>query len=391
MAIILIVTLPSCIQPHDIQMHDQRRALVVDAIVTNIPGRQSVRLEYSYSLVNSHPELLSGALVRLSDDMGNNIEFNETSLGTYQPEPSFAGIVGRKYKIFIQTPDGDEYESKEEELLEPAKISAIYGRYLSLRSESSGGFDEGVQFLVDIVGGNSESSSYRLEYQEDYEIMVPYPSQYEYYPSTRTIERRSQSLRLCYINEQSNNLLIASTGGQINNELREFPVRFITEDEPNLIGRYSLNVIANRISSSAYQYYKDLKENNESGGSFFDRQKGPLIGNIMNINNLSEPVLGYFEVSGISEEFRIFEAGSWKEDGYIPKEILQSCKNSIDTVRTVEILNGNISFNGRLIYNFAPTDGIVPGTTYNTETLIVPEVCADCRALGSLTKPIFWN
>lgn len=381
----------ACINPHEFEVIETRKVLVIDAQVTNVPGEQFVQLAYSYALEGVVPEVISEARVELIDELGDTEIFQETSPGLYQPRASFTGIEGRKYQLLIETPDGSQYQSSEEELLAPAEELNIYGRYLTFRSETSDGFDEGIQFLTDIEGLGEENHNYRFQYEENYEILVPFASLYEFNEVTGEIDRRSTSLRRCYINNSSESLLIATTSGQISSSLREFPIEFIKTDEPDLLGKYSLTLKSYRISGAAYQYYKDLQENNESGGSFFDRQKGQLIGNIQNVNDLSEPVLGYFEVAAITENFEIFEGGTWKDQGFGADKILGFCSELTDTVRTADILAGDFNFGSRLIYNFADTDSFVPGTTYNTLILLAPAICSDCRTFGSLEKPTFWD
>ncbi|WP_155179030.1 DUF4249 domain-containing protein [Fulvivirga lutimaris] len=389
--IISIICLSSCIEPYEVEVKDTQKALVIDASLTNLPGRQFVKLEYSFSLLETEPEMASGALVNVVDDLGNNVLFSEVSPGYYMPDSSFVGLVGRKYQLSVQTFDGNEYLSEFEELLEPANIKEIYGRFLSLRSETSDGFDVGVQFLVDIDQVDQENHNYRFEYTEDYEILLPYGSMLEFNPTTRLIDRRNPPLSLCYFKQESQGLIIATAGGQTNGNIREFPLIFIAENQRELIGKYSLTIRPYRISNAAYQYYSDLKENNESAGSFFDRQKGALIGNIRNINDPTAPVLGYFEVAGVSEDYKIFDAGTWQDDGYYPDLFLESCNMRLDTVRTADILAGNFDFNNMYIYNFAPTEAIIVPLGYNVLTLLVPEICGDCRYYGSLKKPAFWD
>lgn len=389
--LVIFIICFSCIEPYELEVKDTQKALVIDANLTNLPGNQFVKLEYSFSLLETQPEMVSGALVNVMDDLGNIEVFNEVSPGYYIPDSSFKGVVGRKYQLSVKTLDGNEYLSDFEELLQPAEVKEIYGRYLSLRSETSDGFDVGVQFLVDIDQVDQENHNYRFEYTEDYEILLPYGSLLEFNPATLLIDRRDPPLTLCYFKQRSQGLIIATASGQTNQDIREFPLIFIAENQRELIGKYSLTIRPYRISNDAYQFYSDLKENNESAGSFFDRQKGALIGNIQNVSNPSAPVLGYFEVSGVSEEYKIFEAGTWQDDGFMPDQFLESCRMRIDTVSTTDILTGNFDFNNMYIYNFAPTEAIIEPLGYNVLTLLVPEVCGDCRYYGNLNKPAFWD
>lgn len=388
---LIILLLVSCIEPFDPIVIGNRRVLVVDATVANIPESSYVQLTYSFPIDGSVAEVASGATVRVIDEDGIEEDFIETDPGVYTPALNFAGTVGRKYQLQVITADGNEYISSEEELLPPAVVDSVYGRFLTIPSEE-GSFDQGVQFFADIVGTSDEIHNFRIEYEEDYRISVPFPSFFEYDPVSSTIDLRESSLRVCYANNSSSSLLIGTTSGQINSELREFPIVLIKEDEPDLIGRYSLTVKPFRISSAAYQYYKDLQEINESG-SFFDRQKGLLIGNIMNANDPVDAVLGYFEVASVSQGFEIFEGRQWVDEGFRSAQILRECINTIDTIPTIEILNGDYNFRNTLITTFEPSFGniVVEGVEYPPMLFLAPEECSDCRLYGTLEKPAFWD
>lgn len=387
----LSILLTGCIEPYTLDDLGTRRVLVIDALVTNLQEEQFVHLTYSYPIDGSESEPASGARVMITDNTGNSVEFSEVANGMYQPSTPFEGIVGRRYQLSIETMDGIRYESSEEELVEPATEFDIYGRYLEIRSDSSSGFERGVQFLVDVEATNITNNNYRFTFEEDYEVSVPFVPLYEYDEATQTIRDRTLSTSLCYINDVSRDLLIATTSGQVSGELREFPLVFVSENDFNLIGQYSLTVRQYRISSAAYQYYKDLQENNESSGSFFDRQKGQLVGNIQNLDDPTDPVLGYFEVASVSERYSIFETGAFEDQGYSAPQILTFCSELIDTVATADILAGNISFENRLLWDFVTCETPLPGTEWCPLALLMPDICSDCRVYGTLEKPEFWD
>ncbi|MEM7297123.1 MAG: DUF4249 domain-containing protein [Bacteroidota bacterium] len=389
--VFVLILFIGCIEPYELEDIGSRRVLVIDALVTNLPEEQFVSLTYSYPIDGSVPETASGAQVFVTDNVGNSVEFVEVESGMYQPTSAFEGVVGRSYQLSIETREGERYTSSEEEMLVPANEFDIYGRYIELRSDSSDGFERGVQFLVDVEETNNTSHNYRFNYVEDYEISVPFVPLYEYDEATQLIRDRTLSIKNCYINDVSTDLLIATTSGQVSGDLQEFPVVFVSENDFNLIGQYSLTVRQYRISSAAYQYYKDLQENNESSGSFFDRQKGQLIGNIQNLDDPTDPVVGYFEVASVSERYRIFETGAFEDQGYSAPEILTFCSGLIDTVATLDILAGNISFERRKLWDFVTCEVPLPGTEWCPQALLIPDICSDCRVYGSLEKPAFWD
>lgn len=380
---IILLIIVSCVEPYDFELKGTQRYLVVDASITNIAGLQHVNLSYSYPLEGTSSEPVTGASVSLSDDQGGSVLFIEREPGIYRPGSSFKGVPGREYQLAISTPNGSQYLSEEVEMLQPGQLKDVYGRFLTLESETGSNVERKIQFLVDMVGNDTENYSYRFEYEEDYEIKVPYESVYEFNEDDLSISIRNPRVGTCYANEKSGGLFIATTSGQVSSFLTEYPLISIRENERKLINRYSISVRSFRISSKNYQYYKDLEENNKSAGSFFDRQKGALVGNITNIENPSEPVLGYFEVAGVSENFRVFEKGTWEEDGFNPDGLITNCTQFIDTVLREEVTAGGFDFDGKNIIGLST---LIPPEVY-----LAPPNCSDCRVYGELNKPHFWD
>ena len=393
--IIPILLLISCIEPFEpVITEGGEGVLVVDGSITNIAGQSFVKLEYSYPINGLGPGVATGASVIVTDDEGAEVNFSETGRGLYEPPADFAGTIGKSYQLRIRTREGDEYLSTQDRLLSPAPIDSIYGQFLTLASDE-GTFEEGVQFFVDISGPSDEEYNFRIEYKEDYEVSVPSPSQFEFNAAEQRIDSRlGPSLRLCYANDASTGLLIATTSGQVSSNLREFPLVLIKDDDPELIGRYSLSLKSYRITPEAHKYYKDLQELNESGGSFFDRQKGTINSNIINVNDDSELVLGYFEVASLSEEFELFDGNEWEEDGFkAERPLVQFCNGQSQTISTISLFDQNFRFNNRLIQSFDQTFVLVSinGELYPASVILTPETCSDCRLYGSLEKPEFWN
>ncbi|NQZ77029.1 MAG: DUF4249 domain-containing protein [Ekhidna sp.] len=330
------------------------------------------------------PESVSGATVWITDTESSRIDFVEQENGRYV-STEFGLEANNAYTLHIETVEGKRYQSTAENLPAATQIDEIFGSYVNNPSNESDEFDEGIQFFINAssTDPNSEVFNVRISYEEDYVITVPYASPFIFSSEAGIIDRDS-SIQTCYRNLQSNELLIGSTSGQSQNQLLDFPVRLVRPSEPNLRFRYSLTVRQFSITPQAYRYYQDLKENNESGGGFPDRQKGSIIGNIVNIEDPEDVVLGYFEVAQVSQARAFFTPSMWRDEGFRPDPIFRSCEYTMvaDSVFTEDVRNGLISFAGRNIHAIS-TSGIF--------TVLVPEICSDCRFYGTLDKPDFWN
>ena len=275
------------------------------------------------------------------------------------------------------------YQSTEEELPVPVSIDRLFGEFISLPSTESGGLDEGIQFFVDASSPTSEVINVRVEYEEDYLVTVPYSSPYVYNRGSG-ISERDTLIQICYSNQVSSTLLLGSTSGQSENRLLDTPIRLVTSSEPALLSRYALTVRLYSITPEAYTYYQDLKQNNEPGGGFFDIQKGSIFGNVFNVDDAGEPVLGYFEVASVATERSFFEPGQWREEGFIPDPFFIFCDYAsvVDSVFTADVQNDLVMVGTRNIHEISMD---------STFTILVPLQCSDCRLYGSLERPAFWN
>ena len=125
-----------------------------------------------------------------------------------------------------------------------------------------------------------------------------------------------QSVEVCFRGDTSTALLLGSAFSLNNSKLTEFPVHFINENDQNLSFKTAVKVKQYALSNATYQYYKRLKENNESGGSLFDKQKGNISGNIKSLTDPKELVMGNFDVSGVSSKMSFFEPKTFVSDGF---------------------------------------------------------------------------
>ena len=75
--LLLTVTISSCTEQYVFQNTDFESALVVEGTITNELKNQTIRLSQVYQLEESGPRLEKGANVFISDDQGNEYQFEE--------------------------------------------------------------------------------------------------------------------------------------------------------------------------------------------------------------------------------------------------------------------------------------------------------------------------
>jgi hypothetical protein len=134
------------------------------------------------------------------------------------------------------------------------------------------------------------------------------------------------------------------------------------------------------ITQDAYNFWKSIEELTTESGSMFDLQPYQVRGNVKNINNDNEPVLGYFIVAGISEK-RIF-VDKPKELDFYYNDACNLITDELSTILWSMQDSWPIKLAGK------PTEyGVIPAWTAD-------EGCVDCTkeySGSSIKEPTFWE
>jgi len=301
---LLVVLCSGCIEPFEPDVDESDEVLVIDGRLADIPGIQTIRISKSSSYNNPQFQPLSGCVVRVEDDAGNGITFLENSIGIYQSElePDFME-VGKAYKLTVFTPDDEVYESGYDSLLACAPIDS-----LSYRLEVEGTANPdinyyGVRFYADVKGSPEESRSYMWTFEETWAYQAYLPIQYIWdgYILQEFIPRLIGK-EVCYLTKSDENYEVGSSNLSESNEINQQAIYYVTNQTPRLASRYSLLVAQHSLSNEAFTYWDKMRAQSRDAGGMYDTQPSRTTGNIININNSEEKVLGYFFVSQVKEK-----------------------------------------------------------------------------------------
>ncbi|MFY0608451.1 MAG: DUF4249 domain-containing protein [Cyclobacteriaceae bacterium] len=381
--LLLLIMIIGCVQSYDFDPQQFEKVLVVEGTLSNSPEPHIVKISYTYTLESGYPQLVSDASVWLEDQDKTRTDYSEVSRGVYMLPENFAGQVGSSYQLFIQLEDGRSFSSTRELLRASPAIDSIYARYVRTIDEDNNEVVQGIQFYVDAAGQETESAYLRYKWEDAHKIMVPFPANYEleYGEEDTIIVPIKQPVGVCYTEESSNELLYTSTLGTIENRVAEFPVRFVDERARILKHKYALLVRQYAISEEAYLFYKRLQENNDSGGSLFDQQTGSVFGNISSNDENGEQVLGYFQVSGVTDLRRFFSRRDFDRELAYP-DFLQACYLDSGIVTTPD----------SAFYYLQQTDGLIHDYDFETSTITIhSRRCTDCSYYADVTPPDYWE
>ena len=396
--IVFITCFTSCTEPYALQTKTFEDVIVIEATITNELKKQEIKVSRTIQLEEKEPKIETGATVYITDDLGNQFNFLETD-GKYISEFEFQAFPERAYQLFINTSNGKQYTSTREKLTTVNNLTSIEATVKNKFGVN------GVDITANSFDPSGTSKYYRFEYEETYKVIVPKwaadslqvygnaesfsvtPFQIEY---VFTQHQRIGESKTCFKTEISKDIILENTTLNGDDRIQDYSIRFISQDNYSIANRYSINVRQYIQSLASYTFYKTLKDISASGNVLSPSQPGFINGNITSVDNSNEKVIGFFDVSSVSEK-RIF----FNYEDLFPGEPLPAypydCEISIyDRTK----LKSN---------SVTPQDGLT-SLVINTRShkiilferedpifkMVIPE-CGDCRTIGSNKVPDFWE
>lgn len=376
-SLLSFLLLTSCIDEYWPKINKYENRLVVDGGITDKPGPYTIRLSISSAVDNPTFNPYSNCEVIISDEDGNSETLLETESGIYKTkEEGLQGEVGKKYKLRVKTPDEKVYESQFEQLNAAEKIESVYAEIES-RQDVNYPYDlSGYQFYVTTETASKDSTYFlwRLEatyhYQSDYTIRWYYDGELKWFHGP-------DSLYNCYRTYSVNDFYSMSTEGLSTPKIEVYPLNYVNTETRQLSVKYSLLVKQYTLNKKAFEFWDIIREQNSSSSTLFEKQPYQLHGNVFNVDNPDEPVLGYFLVAGLDEK-RIFV-----DRPKYPVEFHYSvCTLSISDF----VAYGERIWADPVLYPLYAIE------TNGGLRAIPPKGCTDCREHGgTITKPDFWE
>ena len=370
--LVLFMALNGCIEPFDPVIKKYDELLVVDGMITEGSGPFIVRLSRSssYNSIYIFPE--EGAMVRILDDQGNEAILVETDPGIYATEPDhMEGVVGRSYSVDVATTNGNHYMSEPVKMKHAPAIEDLYYTYVEESSEDAIDPIQGIQVYLNSKDPDNNARYYRWEYVETWEFHPPISS-------TKYLNRYT-----CWQQDSSQNIAIVSTNGLLYDIVENHPIHFVSNETDRLKIRYSIQVKQFVLDEKTYNYWKQIEKINEGGGTMYDITPVEVKGNISNINDSDEPVLGYFQVCGLSTA-RIFVD---RED--LPVDFHAFSRSDCELIKVPAYLS-IADYLQRGLFYIDTVDDIYNGLPERVHRFSNKPSCFDCTVTASNKIPDFW-
>ncbi|OMQ08401.1 DUF4249 domain-containing protein [[Flexibacter] sp. ATCC 35103] len=394
---IMLASIFSCTTPYNYQTNGFEDAIVVEATITNEYKNQEIKLSRTYKLEEKTPNFESKAVVYVTDDIGNKYEFKESN-ESYISLTQFQAAANRTYQLHILTKDGRSYISSSEKLPQETQIDKLEAKAVTKNEQL------GVEITVSSTDPTNNSRYYKYEYEETYKIVAPkwyyvkaVPVFFEpgSTPKGKVVfEERTEEARICFSNQQSNELILTNTNQLTEDKVTDFPVRFISSKDPIIKNRYSILVKQYVQTLAAHTFYETLKEISSTGSILSQTQPGFFYGNIQPVDNPGEKVIGFFNVSSYSEKRLFFNFA----DVFPGKPFPAYQYDCPAPIPELEIENYLYTYcfgqspicQGNLILNLLATGTRSYFPDESGAYILYPIECGDCTSFSSNIKPSFW-
>jgi hypothetical protein len=354
-----------CIEQFVPETSEDKDLLVVEGLITDQPGQDTIKLSRSMPLgTKSSAKPLIGCSVTLSDDIGNNYSSTEIAAGTYVMNSPFQGVVGRSYTLHINTNESYHnlsYESSPVLLKPVPPIDSIYYEKVVLAQSTAGDpLEEGCEVYLNTHDPENNCKYFRWEFVETWEFKLPY----------------EVTNKTCWVTKNSDKINVKSTSSFTEDRIERLPVNYVTNATDRLIFKYSILVNQYSLNLDEYNYWVKLKNSLEKVGSLYDIIPSSTASNVRCIEKPSENVLGYFSVSAVKSK-RIFIKD------YFPgmPDLYTDCEDATTG------LTDSIPNLGTRVWVIITITYPPPG--YKVLTYL--KGCADCTTRGSTSKPDFWD
>jgi hypothetical protein len=147
--------------------------------------------------------------------------------------------------------------------------------------------DFGLEFYASF-NSTSDATDYKWSWENTYIFVAP----------------RGFGVDLCYVNESSSGFVNILRNESFETYIKNYSVNFVPVDF-KFNYKYSMNIILYAMNDHASIFWNQLSSQTKVTGSIFDPTSTKITGNIQNINDSKEVVLGYFGAFGKAEK-RVF-------------------------------------------------------------------------------------
>ena len=319
---LLLLFLHACVSSYDPNLRLNADLVLVNGIVTDQPGPQTISLSHTRSSADSSATApISAATVEVLVNGTTSLTLREVQPGTYQLPDGFVGKVGSTYQLRFRTLDGVTYQSSVETMTAVPPIQRAYDQFNPNGPKSTAdALPKPVNDIyLDFQDPPGERNFYLWRWrlyemqrwcatcqQGRYVVLDIGPvgsgpinvigcvvdpnlgiyNLYDY-------QCRSQCWEIFYSSTTDVFSDVYTNGqAQVAHKVASIPIYQL---DPALVSIEQLS-----LSANAYRYYKLFADQVQNTGTLADSPPAPIAGNMKNLADPNENVVGYFSAASVA-------------------------------------------------------------------------------------------
>ena len=296
----LLFILIACVDEFDPKLVGGTPSIVFEGTLTDQPGPHYFVLSFTagYNSKESvFDKYVNAAKVWITDAKGIRTDLTDLNRGQFSTPDGFRGQVGNAYTLHVRTSDGVEYATNAEQMRASPAIDKVYTEFkltTTPRPQYRGMFN----VFVDVKDPATEGDYYRWTWKNYQKAGFC-----EIYTVPRT-DPPVRYLRKCCencwnitqclgcVNVASDKLVNGRTLAKQN--IGQIPYDDTTP--------FYMLIEQMSLSKEAYLFWSNIKAQANNSGGIFDTAPAMIKGNIKNLTDATKPMLGYFQVSAVTQK-----------------------------------------------------------------------------------------
>ncbi len=331
--IAIIFMFIACEEIYTPDIKNSESHLVFDGLITNITGRNYIRISESTPFGSSERIHISGFNVTIEEKNGASYPMTEIAPGYYVTDSAVVGKENAEYRFIATSIDGVVYKSSYEKLLPGAKISDISGNYYHKYWIAPNESGTNAEYQEDDIRVKVSSDAihktpfYRYEYDIICQNRQIYPNVHVDTTVYIMMPFKSEDWRFLNIvngNTFGNSLIKEHTIDDIGENQFFKQVRIDSIEIDSISGDtlyrpsdiiyhndgFQINIRQYSLTETAYLFWDAISKQINATGQFFDPVETQVTGNITCETNPDEAVYGFFGASAITSKSNYFRLGN---------------------------------------------------------------------------------
>ncbi len=338
----LLVT--GCVQPLDLPETGVKRSLVVDGLLTQ--EDVVVRLYETPASVLQPLMPLTNAAVTVFSTAGEVVQLELQPDGSYRAEPnSWIGEFGETYWLRVDIAEGRVYESEKQILTNAGWLdrgSVEFKPFYSLNTPNQ------PPHVIEVQVTSRKTTSQQLlrwrwsgtyqvlTYPEKIPVVVNMSGMIVLQPPPCATSSVCTCCT-CWVTETNPTVLLsASTTSAAEAEVKT--VAYLPVDAHRFSERYRMEIEQLSLDANSYRFWQQVDAQTQATTNLFQPAVLRLQGNIRNMNNPDEVVLGVFSVAGVTRTVLDIDRDQVPRPFWKREELLEDCRSAFRNSKNIKPL-----------------------------------------------------